>query len=98
MTKQLLLRVPEELHARLAARARFEGRAVNAIANEVLEAHAAEASPRQALRARARALGVLAEPLTSSALTGVARHEREAALAVTRGRGAILDELMADGR
>ncbi|HXH57548.1 hypothetical protein [Iamia sp.] len=98
MAKQLLLRVPEDLHARLAARSRSEGRPVNAIANEVLERHAAVPSPRQALRARARALGVLAEPASPGPSASAPPPDRQAALAATRGRGAILDQLLADGR
>ena len=34
--KQLLLRVDDELHARLAAQARVLGKSVNALANEIL--------------------------------------------------------------
>lgn len=98
MAKQLLLRVPEELHARLAAQARAEGRAVNALANEVLEQHATEGSPRQALRAKARAAGVLAEPAPGNRSPASSPPDRQSALAATRGRGAILDELLADGR
>jgi hypothetical protein len=95
--KQLLLRVPADLHARLAARARSEGRSVNAIANEVLDRHATDVTPRQALRAKARAHGVLAEPVDRpEPATGP--PDRQAALAASRGRGAILDDLLADGR
>lgn len=34
--KQLLLRVPDELHARLAAQARAKGTSVNALATDIL--------------------------------------------------------------
>lgn len=34
--KQLLLRVPDELHARLTAQARARGTSVNALANDIL--------------------------------------------------------------
>jgi predicted HicB family RNase H-like nuclease len=43
MLKQLLLRVPEDVHRRLAARAKREGRSVNALATEILDAAAAAA-------------------------------------------------------
>jgi plasmid stability protein len=39
--KQLLLRVPEDLHRRLVARAAREGRSLNAVATEILDAAAA---------------------------------------------------------
>jgi plasmid stability protein len=59
--KQLLLRVPDELHQRLADRARHEGRSVNAIATEMLDTSVAaeSGSPRDVLRARAAARGLL---------------------------------------
>ncbi len=98
MAKQLLLRVPEELHSRLADQARAEGRPVNAIANELLEQHVADASPRQILRARARALGVLADPPAGGRAPTGARPDRQAALTASRGQGPILDELLDDGR
>ena len=43
--KQLLLRVPDDVHRRLAARAVREGRSVNAVATEILDA-AADADDR----------------------------------------------------
>jgi plasmid stability protein len=62
--RQLLLRVPDEMHQRLAARARREGRSVNAIANEILDSAADVdlGSDQDRLRARAVALGILARP------------------------------------
>lgn len=98
MVKQLLLRVPEDLHARLAARAQQQGRSVNSVANEVLEAHlTATPGPltRDTLRARARALGLLAEP---SAMPPLTPRQRAAAVESSKGNGPILDELLADGR
>ncbi|MDX6240733.1 MAG: HicB family [Kribbellaceae bacterium] len=35
--RQLLLRVPDDLHARLAARAQERGQSVNALATELLD-------------------------------------------------------------
>ncbi|MFC4590911.1 FitA-like ribbon-helix-helix domain-containing protein [Sphaerisporangium corydalis] len=60
--KQLLLRVDDELHARLRERARREHRSINAIANDILAVAATvdPDSPRDRLRSRAAALGVLA--------------------------------------
>lgn len=66
--KQLLLRVPDELHSRLAARARDEGRSVNAIATEMLDTSVAaeSGSARDVVRARAASRGLL-RPIDSPA-------------------------------
>ena len=60
--RQLLLRVPDELHDRLTARARADGRSINVIANEVLDLAVTDrpASARDLIRARAAAAGILA--------------------------------------
>jgi plasmid stability protein len=59
--KQLLLRVPDELHRRLADRALSEGRSVNVLATEMLDTSVAavSGSARDVLRARAAARGLL---------------------------------------
>jgi plasmid stability protein len=60
--KQLILRVPDDLHRRITARADREGLSVNAWANHLLGAtvDADVAEDRQArLRARAATLGML---------------------------------------
>ncbi|MDD7811559.1 toxin-antitoxin system HicB family antitoxin [Mycobacterium sp. CSUR Q5927] len=94
--KQLLLRVPEDLHRRLVARAAREGRSLNALATEILDAAAeADSGDRRAkLRAAAAASGVLrtmpARPMS------VARRQR--IIASTRGLGEQLDRLLADER
>ena len=62
--KQLILRVSEDLHRRIAARAAREGKSVNAWATQMLDAavDADVAEDRQTrLRARAAALGMLVE-------------------------------------
>lgn len=97
--KQLLLRVPEDLHRRLAARAMREGRSMNAVAGAILDASTdadlgAPLTPQERLRARARALGMLSEvpaPEMSDA-------ERERIIASTRGLGQIADRLIAEER
>ncbi|MDP2293430.1 MAG: toxin-antitoxin system HicB family antitoxin [Actinomycetota bacterium] len=60
--KQLLLRVPDELHERLARRAVAEGMSVNALATGVLDVAVTDAggTPKSTLRARATALGLSA--------------------------------------
>lgn len=88
--RQLLLRVPDELHARLAARAAREGRSVNQVAGEILDA-AADADrgdARTRLRARAAANGSLAPVLE----VRITPEERAAAIESMRGIGPFLDE------
>lgn len=94
--KQLLLRVPERLHRRLAARAAREGRSVNAVATEILDAAAdADGGDRRAqLRAAAAAAGMLrsmpASPVTAA--------RRQRVIASTRGLGPQVDELLRQER
>jgi len=94
--KQLLLRIPEELHRRLMARAARDGRSLNALATEILDAAAeADSDDRQAhLRAAAAASGVLRT--TPGPTVNAARRRR--ILASTRGLGAQLDRMLADER
>jgi plasmid stability protein len=75
--RQLLLRVPDEMHQRLAARARREGRSINAIANEILESSADVdlGSTRDRVRARAVAAGILARPHVRPTGAGMSREE-----------------------
>ncbi|MCC3764839.1 toxin-antitoxin system HicB family antitoxin [Glycomyces sp. TRM65418] len=102
--KQLLLRVDDDLHARLTERAKRERRSVNAIANEILsvvgEGDGRTASER--VRARAAALGMLAPPLKA-----VERHDRPVkdvetlraeVLDSMRGVGEILDGILDEDR
>lgn len=61
--KQILTRVDDELHARLKRRAAAEGRSMNDLVTQALERAVDDgADPRERLRARAAALGMLAEP------------------------------------
>jgi len=94
--KQLILRVPDDLHRRLTARAAREGRSVNALANEVLDA-AADVEPmdRMArLRAKAAELGWL---VTIDA-PPVSEEDRRRAIESTRGIGPIVDRLIDEDR
>lgn len=60
--KQLIARVPEDLHARLRRRARGEGRSLNALVNEVLQEAAPPArTPGEDVLQRLRAAGRLVE-------------------------------------
>ena len=59
--KQLIARIDDDLHASLKRRAAAEGRSLNALVTELLEAGAPHADARALVRARAKALGLLAE-------------------------------------
>ncbi len=94
--KQLLLRVPDDLHRRLAARAARAGQSVNAVANEILDAavDADEGDRRTRLHARAAALGVL------QSATGpvVSTRRRQRIVASTKGIGPVIDRFLAEER
>jgi plasmid stability protein len=94
--KQLLLRVPDDVHRRLAMRAAREGRSVNALATELLDLGAgADLGDRRArLRAKAAAAGMLG----SVPAPVVASAERRAVVASTRGLGPVLDAVIAEER
>jgi plasmid stability protein len=94
--KQLLLRVPEDLHRRIAARAAREGRSMNAVAGAILDAatDADVGTPQERLRARAAALGMLSEVPAAPVSTA----ERERIIASTRGVGQVLDRIVAEDR
>lgn len=92
--KQLITRIDERLHGRLKARAQTEGRSVNALVTEVLEAAVPELDMRAQVRARMVAAGalVVSPPLDGDVPT------MEEVLALTRGDAgrAILEALEAD--
>jgi plasmid stability protein len=94
--KQLLLRVPDDVHRRLAARAARDGRSVNAVATEILDAavDADEGDRRARLRATAAATGLL----RSAPANAVTPARRRRIIASTRGTGPILDRLLAEER
>jgi hypothetical protein len=98
--KQLLLRVPEDLHRRLAARAIREGRSMNAVAGAILEDSTdadlgGPLTPQERLRARAQALGMLSREIPARR---VSEAERERIIASTRGIGPIVDRLIDEDR
>lgn len=96
MMRQLLLRVPDDVHRRLAARAAREGRSVNAVANEILDAavDADQGDRRARLRARAAALG-LHQPTASPRLDA---RERRRVISSTESDGEVVDRLLAQER
>lgn len=95
--KQMLLRVPDELHTRLTSAARERGTSVNALANDILDATVERPAvdERTRLREKARRLGILVERPRSPRMSPEAR---EAALASTKGIGPVLDKILEDGR
>lgn len=92
----MLLRVPDGVHRRLMARALRDGRSINAVATEILDASvdSDEGDRKARLRARAAALG-LSRPVPG---TKVSPARRRQVLASTRGTGPVLDRLLADDR
>ena len=94
--RQLLLRVPDDTHRRLAARAARAGRSVNAVANEILDAavDADEGDRRTRLRAQAAALGVA----RSTCQSVVNPPRRRSVIASTKGIGPVVDLLLAEER
>ncbi len=94
--KQLLLRVPDDIHRRLTARAARAGQSVNAVANEILDAavDADEGDRRTRLRARAMALGVLQS--ANGPVVSIPRRRR--IVASTKGIGPVIDRLLAQER
>ncbi len=90
--RQLIARIDDALHARLKARARDEGRSMNALVTELLEAGVADARPAARLKARLRAKGLLVEPPPPERVP-----TKEEALEAGRGWGsAVSDALAAD--
>ena len=99
--KQLLLRVPDELHQRLARRAVVEGTSVNALATGVLNAAVLDVGVggsvstdlRSVLRARAAAAGLAVTTPALSATPVPTMGDVQAALAgLDRDADALLDE------
>lgn len=98
----MLLRVPDDVHQRLAERAAAEHRSVNALATELLD-RAVDigegASERSRILAKARRLGLLAAVPAGQGARGVDPDQaRDAAIKESRGIGPILDRLLAEGR
>lgn len=94
--KQLILRVPDEIHGRLKARARREGRSMNAVAGELLDASMdADIGDRRArLRLDAARVGV--HRRLSAKGIGAARRKR--IVDSTRGLGSQLDRYLGEER
>lgn len=85
MTRQLIARIDDELHARVKARAAAEGRSLNDLVTEALGRMLAEADDRAVLTARMRRLGVLEWPQDGGAVLG-----RDAVIEATKGAGSAV--------
>ena len=94
--KQLLLRVPENLHRRLAARAAREGRSLNALATEILDT--ASEADRGDRRTRLRAAAAATGTLQTTHARRVSARRRQRIIASTHGLGRQLDRLLAQER
>jgi len=94
--KQLLLRVPEDIHRRLAARAGREGRSINAVATEILDATAE--SDQGDRRARLRGAAAAAGTLHLAQARRVSTARRRRIIDSTRGLGRQVDELLTEER
>jgi hypothetical protein len=90
--RQLLLRVPDEVHRRLAARAARERRSVNALATDLLDlaADVDQGDRRSRLRARAASMGALRRVQGSP----VGSAARKRIIESTRGLGPVADSLL----
>ena len=94
--KQLLLRIPDELHHKLTVHAARSGRSVNSVATDILDSaiDAENGGRQERLRARAAALGILRQAPAEV----VGDEERVRALAMTRGLGQVIDRLLDEER
>ena len=94
--KQILARVDDDLHARIRRHAASMGRSMNDVMISALERElAVMQDPRQRLRVRAAALGMLAESSLPRRPTSLSSEEnRQAAIDALRGAGdAVLEGL-----
>lgn len=99
--KQVLLRVPDDVHRRLTERATAECRSVNALATELLDGAVdtgAGTSERSRIVARARRLGLLAEIPDGLGVPPEPAQARAAAVRASSGIGRVLDQLIDEGR
>jgi plasmid stability protein len=87
--RQLLVRIDDELHRRLKARAAAEGQSANRLVNELLEEALAEPGGPAALRARLERAGRLVRPRTVAGAMS-----RDATIEGTRGAGRAASEAL----
>lgn len=89
--RQLITRVDDDLHARLKAKAKAEGRSLNALVNEVLQKAAAEElTTEEKLRRRAEELGIELIPW------GLPIDDEDEFIESSRGMGTASQEILAE--
>ncbi len=89
--RQLIARVDDDLHARLKAKAKAEGRSLNALVNEALQAVAAEEeTAHQRLHRRAAELGIELIPW------GPSIDGENDFIASTKGMGTASQEILVE--
>lgn len=91
--RQLIARVDEELHGRLKARAKAEGRSLNALVTELLRAGIAKNAIEARARARLQASGLRVVPVVEGSAPS-----RDAAIRATRGAGRAASKALGDER
>lgn len=93
VVKQLIARIDEDLHRKLKERASIEGRSLNAVVVEALEA-TVMTNEREAVRTRLRAAGLLEEPHSAP----LSHLDADAIIESTRGVGRAVSEALQDNR
>jgi plasmid stability protein len=93
VVKQLITRMDDDLHEQLKRRAQAEHRSVNALVIEALTALVQPATPRAALRDRARSSSRLVTPEQPRRVPSWAALER-----ATKGAGSAASDALADER
>jgi len=89
--RQLITRIDDDLHARLKARAKSEGKSMNALVQELLERELPPESGRARVLRRAKEVGIrIVEPPSPEGPV----PSLDEAIATTRGAGPIADELL----
>lgn len=98
--KQLLIRVDDEVHARLRQRAKDEGRSVNALLNDVvlIASQVDRDSERDRIRSRAAAMGMLTVIPPAPLSPPLDREQYQQALDGARGWGQVIDGILDEDR
>jgi plasmid stability protein len=89
--KQLIVRLDDDLHARLKARAARQERSMNSLVEELLERELPPEDRREALRRRAEALGIrfVDVPPPDGRVPSL-----DEAIEMTRGAGPVFSEAL----
>lgn len=93
LMRQLITRIDDRLHQELKARAAAEGRSVNALVVELLSSVLASGGERAAVRARAKAAGMVVTPRPQRRPPSL-----DTAIASTKGAGRAASQALARDR